>query len=472
MRLQHESRDHSSAKGVRPEQVVGVRMERSSDTIIALLAILKAGGVYLPLDPAYPTDRLEYIAHDAGARLVLDSLNGMDSEAELPQLTDPSRLAYIIYTSGTTGRPKGVAVAHSAPVNLAYARGACHDPIGPGDRILAAISVGFDVSIGQLLLPLLSGAAVIVADDLKTMGATGFWAFLEERRVTHINSVPSFFDSVLDAAPRAGTLALKRLMLGGEALSGSLVERIQHALPGLEVVNMYGPTEACIDATYHIVAADDLTAAVLPIGRPLKNYRAYVLDGRMEPVGIGVQGELYLGGAGLARGYVNAPELTAERFVGDPFSAEPGGMLYRTGDLVRWRADGAIEFLGRVDAQVKIRGFRVEPGEIEAQLRKQTGVREAAVIAHAGRLIAYYAGEESLDSEALRNGLAANLPDYMVPAAFVKLDKLPLTANGKLDRKALPNPDAKRLRHTRVRTTSRRGGRENGGALGRTVEGR
>jgi amino acid adenylation domain-containing protein len=430
------------AQGVRPERVVGVRMERSSETVVALLAILKAGGVYLPLDPAYPKERLDYIAADAGAILILDSIHGLAGDADLPQLNDPNRLAYIIYTSGTTGLPKGVAVPHTAPVNLAFARRACHDPLGVGDRVLAGISVGFDVSIGQLLLPLLSGATVVIAGDLKTMDVGEFWSFLAERRVSHINSVPSFFESILDAAPPAHTLSLKRLMLGGERLSGALVARIQQTLPGVEVVNMYGPTEACIDATYHTATEADLPTAVLPIGRPLPNYRAYVLDSRLEPVGIGVTGELYLGGAGLARGYVNAPELTAERFISDPFSS---GRLYRTGDRARWRADGCLEFLGRVDEQVKIRGFRVEPGEIETQLRKQPGIREAAVIAQAAgsgtRLIAYYAGEDASDVEALRAGLAAVLPDYMLPSAFMKLDRLPLSANGKLDRKALPNPD-------------------------------
>jgi amino acid adenylation domain-containing protein len=430
------------SQGVGPERVVGVRMERSSATVVAFLAILKAGGVYLPLDPAYPSERLAFMIADAGAMLVLDSINGLDGDADLPQIGDPERLAYIIYTSGTTGVPKGVAVPHTAPVNLAFARRACHDPLGVGDRVLAGISVGFDVSIGQLLLPLLSGATVVIAGDLKTMGAGEFWSFLAERRVSHINSVPSFFESILDAAPPLGTLTLKRLMLGGEALSGKLVARIQSRLPGVEIVNMYGPTEACIDATFHVATAADQTAAVLPIGRPLPNYRAYILDERLGLAGIGIAGGLFLGGAGLAREYVNAPELTAERFISDPFSA---GRLYRTGDRARWRADGEIEFLGRVDEQVKIRGFRVEPGEIEAQLRKQSGVREAAVIpqpANGGiRLIAYYTGEPPADLEALRAGMAAALPDYMVPSAFVKLARLPLSANGKLDRKALPNPE-------------------------------
>jgi amino acid adenylation domain-containing protein len=429
-----------AARGVTTGSVVGVRMERSAETILALLAILKAGAVYLPLDPDYPADRLEFMVQDAGAALVLEQLPTGGPEADVVPSADPNRLAYIIYTSGTTGLPKGVAVTHAPAVNLAFARRACHDPLGPQDRVLAAISVGFDVSIGQLLLPLLCGATVVVSASVKSMGAREFWALLVQRGVTHINSVPSFFESILDVAPVAGELSLKRLMLGGEALSGALVRRIHTTLPGVEVVNMYGPTEACIDATYHVATTDDLDSPVLPIGRPLSNYRAYVLDTRLQPVGIGVTGELYLAGAGLARGYVNAPALTEERFLNDPFHG--GEKMYRTGDLARWRADGRIEFLGRVDQQLKIRGFRVEPGEIEAKLRQQAGVREAAVVMSGSRLVAYYTGSQTPSKEALREALAASLPDYMVPAAFVRIDRLPLSANGKLDRKALPEPGA------------------------------
>ena len=427
-------------------------MERSAETIIAFLAILKAGGVYLPLDPAYPPDRLDYMVKDAGAVLVLDSIHGLSGESDIPPLSDPKRLAYIIYTSGTTGKPKGVAVPHSAPVNLAFGRRACHDPLGVGDHVLAAISVGFDVSIGQLLLPLLSGATVVIAGDLKAMGPAEFWAFLAQRQITHINSVPSFFDSILEAAPAAGTLALKRLMLGGEPLSGALVARIQRTLPNTQVVNMYGPTEACIDATYHIATQSDLSAAVLPIGRPLPNYRAYILDGQLQPVGVGIPGELFLGGDSLARGYVNAPELNAERFLQDPYSSVEGARMYRTGDRAQWRADGEIEFLGRVDKQIKIRGHRIELGEIEAALLLHPAISRVAVIAdnqQSGntRLIGYivlHPGSEEPEPQYLRDHLALHLPEYMIPSAFCTLPDLPLTANGKLDTKALPKVAAER----------------------------
>ena len=252
-----------AARGIREGEVVGVRMVRSTETILALLGILKAGAVYLPLDPGYPPDRLAFMIEDANAALVLESLDGLDTgiapEAEIPPLSGPTRLAYLIYTSGTTGRPKGVAVAHAAPVNLAFARRAGHDPIGPGDRVLAAISVGFDVSIGQLLLPLLSGAAIVIAPDLRSISPWAFWGLLARERVTHINSVPSFLDTILDAAPEDEELSLKKLMLGGEALAGPLVRRIHQALPSVQVINMYGPTEACIDATFYLATPADYT---------------------------------------------------------------------------------------------------------------------------------------------------------------------------------------------------------------------
>ena len=450
------------ARGVGPESVVGVALSRSLETVVAALGILKAGGVYLPLDPAIPDLRLRFIVGDACAVLVITEesvaprlppevaqwrlAQSAAGAAPHPVALTPEHLAYVIYTSGSSGTPKGVAVSHASLVNLAFARTRGHDPIGPGDRVLAAISVGFDVSIGQLLLPLLAGACVVVAPDLRSLSAEAFWAFLADQRVSHINSVPSFLDSVINAAAQQPNLVLKRLMLGGEPLTGALCRRLRAALPATVVINMYGPTEACIDATAYVVPEDvDYGLPMLPIGRPLANYRAYVLDARLQLLPPGMAGELYLGGPGLARGYLGAPELTAQRFIADPFGPA-GGRLYRTGDRALWSADGMLQFLGRLDEQVKIRGFRVEPGEIEAVLCTHPSVAQAAVVARSEhdtiQLVAYVVpiGAQAVKAE-LRAYVARTLPAHMMPLAFVSLDALPLTPNGKLERKALPLPD-------------------------------
>ena len=441
---------HLKADGVSPGDVVGVRMARSADTVKALLGILRAGGVYLPLDPSYPAERLAYMVKDAGARHIIDSLDSMvadDLPAPQALASDAQASAadaYICYTSGTTGRPKGVAVSHGALLNLAWARADGHCQTGPGARVLAGISVGFDVSIEQLLVPLLTGATVVVAPDLKFVGPADFWALMRKQRITHFNSVPSFIATML-AEPPVGELALQTLLLGGEVLGGALAERIASALPGTKLVNVYGPTEACIEATAYVSTPDDSSVSGLPIGQPLANYIATVRDADGQRVGLGVAGELLLGGPSLASRYVNRPEETAERFVDDPCA--PGSRLYRTGDRVRWRTDGQLEYLGRVDSQVKIRGFRVEPGEVEEVLARQPGVRDAAVVARAQAsaaggvddvvLHAFVTGD--VDEDALRQRLCSELPDYMRPAAIVVLDALPLTMNGKLDRGSLPS---------------------------------
>ena len=443
-----------AAHGVGLQTVVGVALPRSASTVVSLLAILKLGAIYLPLDPAYPTDRLAYMIADSEVGLVItddatEPLISSDvprlninkippaSHSARPELT-PNYTAYIIYTSGSTGKPKGVAVPHLAAVNLAFARLA-HDPISSGDRILAAISVGFDVSIGQLLLPLLSGATIVIASDLRSLSAQEFWEFLATNHVTHINSVPSFFESILDAAPTTSTL--NRLMLGGEPLSSSLVRRLRQALPNTQVVNMYGPTEACIDATCYPASGLE-PAAVLPIGKPLPNYRAYILNDRLDPLAVGVAGDLYLAGAGLAHGYIKQPALTAERFIANPFAGN-GERLYKTGDRARWCSDGDIDFLGRADTQVKIRGHRIELGEIESALLLHPAIIQTAVIANAdqSRLVAYFVLRLTMakpDSQQLRAHLATQVPEYMIPSAFHELSALPLTQNGKLDLKALP----------------------------------
>ncbi len=447
------------SSGAQSGDVIGVCLPRSPLSVVALLGLLKAGCVYLPLDPAYPQDRLEAMIADAGAGLVIAStetsallpkglatllmatdaalLSGRAAAITAPALTSASR-AYIIYTSGSTGRPKGVAVSHGALVNLAFARRA-HDPLGPGDRVLAAISIGFDVSLGQLLTPLLAGASIVIADDLRGVSGASFWKFLQRHAVTHVNSVPSFFETVLPDAP--AQTALKQLMLGGEPLSGALATRLQQTLR-IPVYNMYGPTEACIDATSYR-AVEDAVAPILPIGRPLPNYSVHVLDAALQPVGIGAEGELCIGGAGLAEGYLNLDEPTAERFIMHPVF----GRLYRTGDRGFWREDGELAFLGRSDAQVKIRGFRVEPGEVEAVLRSHPGIAQAAVIARpdargAMRLLAYTVPQQAeLDLDDIRALLQRNLPAHMVPAAITALPSLPLTHHGKLDERALPEPE-------------------------------
>jgi amino acid adenylation domain-containing protein len=438
--------------------------------VVAALGVLKAGGAYLPLDPAYPRDRLATMLDDCGAALVittgtladrlplgakallLDQANpetpsdANPTDADRNSVLTPDATAYIIYTSGSTGRPKGVAMSHGALANLAAARLA-HDPIGEGDRVLASMSVSFDVSVGQLITPLLSGATIVVADDLRNLTGQDFWELLLRERVTHANSGPSFIDAVLDQAP-AG-LALKRLMLGGEPFSVALMQRLRKRLPGVELFNMYGPTETCIDATCYRATGSE-TSASLPIGRPLPNYRAYVLDGRRHPVGVGRIGELYIGGQSLARGYLNQPELNDERFLADPFA--DGGRMYRTGDLARWRNDGQLEFVGRIDAQVKLRGFRIELGEIEAALATDPAIASAAVIVRpaargqgSDRLVAYLVGNPGSPPPTpaeLRSCLSGALPDHMIPQAFVWLDALPVTRNAKLDVRALPEPEA------------------------------
>jgi amino acid adenylation domain-containing protein len=457
-RIAHRLRDAGAAAGT----AIGVLLPRSRDSIVSILGILKAGCVYVPLDPAYPDPRLMGMIEDAGVALIVTA---PDLEPRMPKtlqtvlIFDPSRLdedgsaaltrealgpdsrAYIIYTSGSRGRPKGVAVAHGALVNLAYAR-LEHDPIGPGDRVLAAISVGFDVSIGQLFTPLLSGATVVVAGDIRGASSDAFWDFIVRHGVTHVNSVPSFFETVLDGAP--SKTALKQIMLGGEPLSRLTAQRLRDRL-GVKVFNMYGPTEACIDATAYRVADEAVPSTLaVPIGRPLPNYQCHVLDKDLSPIGMGAVGELCIGGPSLAQGYINMPDATSERFIVHPRL----GRLYRTGDQVYWRDDGQLVFLGRSDGQVKIRGFRVETGEVEAVIREHAGVAQAAVIARKDhhnelRLLGYIvpsSPEPLTDLTEVSDFLSKRLPAHMVPAALIIVDRLPLTTNGKLDERALPDP--------------------------------
>jgi amino acid adenylation domain-containing protein len=445
---------------VGPDARVGVCVERRPEMVAALLAILKAGGAYVPLDPAYPADRLRYMLEDsAPAALVTESsLAGTFGGLDLPVVEldapawargpetnpacaglTPDHLAYIIYTSGSTGRPKGVMVEHRSLVNHTAWQAAAFG-IGAGDTVLQRTSISFDASVWELWTPLATGARMLLlsSDTMKDPGAIG--RAVEEGGATIAQFVPTLLQAVLGGLPAGGSLPCRTLFCGGEPLSAALVAEARSAGVG-EVVNLYGPTEATIDSTWHPCPAGDGRAPA--IGRPIANARMYVLDARGAPAPVGVAGELYVGGAGLARGYLNRRGLTAERFVPDPFSADGGARMYRTGDLGRWRADGTLEFLGRTDFQVKVRGFRIELGEIEAALLEHEGVRECAVVVRedAGekRVVAYVVGD--VEPDALRAQVRRILPDYMVPGAFVALDRLPLTPNGKLDRKALPAPE-------------------------------
>ncbi|HET9539338.1 MAG TPA: amino acid adenylation domain-containing protein, partial [Candidatus Limnocylindria bacterium] len=456
---------HLRGLGVGPEVVVGLCIERSPAMLIGLMGILKAGGAYLPLDPGYPAERLAFMLEDAGApvlvtqSLLLDRLPAhgahvvrLDADAPIiaaqpatgPELPlDPHNPAYVIYTSGSTGEPKGVTVDHASLANKLLALGWQFN-VGPGFRSALLISCGFDASIEQTLLPLIGGGAAVVIGDAVRESPTQFWQQVIQDQVTFVSCVPSYLDSVIRGAPQHASL--QHLALGGEAFTVEFRNEIARHLDVAQITNLYGPTEATIDAVGLTVSGDE-PGPHIPIGRPFSNYRAYVLDSRLQPVPAGVTGELYIAGAGLARGYLGRAGLTGERFVADPHGSA-GSRMYRTGDLALWRADGVLEFLGRADAQVKLRGFRIEPGEIEAALVRHPGIAQAAVIARedtpgAKRLVAYVvaAGEQVPDASALRAHVAASLPDYMVPAAYVVLERLPLTPNGKLDRRALPAPD-------------------------------
>jgi amino acid adenylation domain-containing protein len=448
------------------ESLVGVCLERSVNLVAALLGVWKAGAAYVPLDPAYPPDRLAFVVEDARLPLVLteratamvlpatsateivlhpERIQGSEViRMAAPHARSSDDLAYVIYTSGSTGQPKGVQISQRAVVNFLCAM---RDRLGFSalDRLLAVTTFSFDIANLELWLPLLVGARVDIVSRKIAADGHQLRSALQARRTTAMQATPATWRLLIDAG-WDGKPPLK-VLCGGEALprdlAGALCQRSE------EVWNLYGPTETTIWSSALRVTA---TGAPPAIGQPIANTQLYVLDHHMEPVPIGVAGELYIGGDGLARGYLNRPELTAERFVRDPFSGDTPARLYKTGDQVRYRADGTLEFLGRLDQQVKLRGFRIELGEIEATLCKHPAVREAAVALHdlgAGdtRLTAYVVPESgaTLTSDDLRHWVKVTVPDYMVPASFQQLDRLPLTPNGKVDRRALPAPERTRV---------------------------
>ena len=447
------------AQGVGPEVLVGLCVRRSPEAIVALLAVLKAGGAYVPIDPALPSARIAYMLADADvtvlitelelrerlpageARVICVDSDWGDEIAKSPAAVDlsPGNLAYVIYTSGSTGRPKGVQVTHGALANLLQSMKKL-TAMDASDALLAVTTLSFDIAALEIFLPLAVGARIELVEREVAADGSRLLERLADPAVKFLQATPATWRMLLDAG-WAGRPDLT-MLCGGEALPRTLADRLLGK--GRALWNVYGPTETTIWSTAGRVGPGE---GPVPIGRPIANTRLYVLDQGGRPSPVGVAGELYIGGAGLARGYLRRPGLTAERFPPDPFGP-PGGRLYRTGDLARWRADGSLECLGRVDHQVKVRGFRIELGEIETALAAHPEVREAVVAARedsAGEtsLAAYVVapGDAGLISAAeLRRWLLATLPEYMIPSAFVAMDALPLTPNGKIDRDALPDP--------------------------------
>ncbi|HET9225244.1 MAG TPA: amino acid adenylation domain-containing protein, partial [Thermoanaerobaculia bacterium] len=444
--LVHRARSLASQlvrMGIEPEARVGVLADRSPEMVTGLLAVLNAGAAYLPIDPTYPPGRIAFMLDDARAPVLLTTgaLAGrvpeyggrvllLDEELEaagpLPRV-DPSQLAYVIYTSGSTGRPKGVQIEHRSLLNLVEWHQREYG-IGPRDRATLVASPGFDASVWEIWPYLAAGASLHVPSEAVRSEPAALAAWLDRKRIS-VSFLPTpLAEAVLEETPHGASLRF--LLTGGDALHRGADEDAP-----FELVNHYGPTENTVVATATPVARG---AKRPPIGCPISNVRAYVLDTRFQPQPAGLPGELFVGGESLARGYLDRPDLTAERFVPDPFSGDFGSRLYRTGDRVRHLPDGSIDFLGRMDFQVKVRGFRIELGEIEAALLEHPGVREAVVVARdePRRLVAYLAAQEGLE-EKLRERLAARLPSYMVPSAFVILPEMPVGAHGKIDRRVL-----------------------------------
>lgn len=464
------------ALGVTPDARVAICMKRSPELLVALLATLKAGGAYAPLDPAYPPARLQFMVQDCAPVVVLCSASVrqaldhalsatpaspvvVDLEADcsdwagLPDgnpapadvgLTS-AHLAYVIYTSGSTGAPKGVMIEHRNAVN--YLHWASHEyRLKPGLGAPVNTSFAFDATVTSLLAPLACGGRVdLLPDGEQELGALAD-ALEAGRRYALVKLTPSHLQALQQLRPAAArNAAADAFVIGGEGLAAHQIEFWREKAPGIRLINEYGPTEATVGMIVYEVTADTPHQGPVPIGRPIWNTRVYLLDEQRRPVPQGTDGEIYIGGAGVARGYLNRPELTAERFIENPFVK--GDRLYRTGDLARCLADGNIQYLGRIDEQIKINGFRIEPAEIEMAIKSHPAVSEAVVIAREDRpgdrrLVAYAApASASANIREIRQGLNETLPAHMIPSAMIFLDAFPLTTNGKLDRKALPEPD-------------------------------
>ncbi|MEU8244603.1 amino acid adenylation domain-containing protein, partial [Actinoplanes missouriensis] len=430
--------------GIGPEDRVALRMPRGAGLIAGLLGVVKTGAAYVPVDPGYPADRIAFMLDDARPALVLDDVFPADDLSAYPETAPDVVLraagaAYVIYTSGSTGRPKGVVVTHAGIAGLAAAKRQGFG-LGPGDRVLQFSSSSFDAMVSELVTTLSSGAALVLPDRTDLAGAD-LTELLIRWQITNVTLPPSVLATLDGSGPDGDLAGLRTLSVAGEACPADLVARWA---PDRRMIDAYGPTETTVGATMKAPLTGAETG-IVPIGRPLPGLAAYVLDERLNPVPAKVTGELYLAGAGLARGYLGRPALSAERFVADPFGA-PSERMYRTGDLARWTAAGELEYLGRSDNQVKVRGFRVEPGEVEAALRRVPGVRQAVVVVQGeraidNRLVAYaVVSDPAVTATGLRDAVRAELPGYMVPAAVVLLDEIPRTPSGKIDPSALPAP--------------------------------
>ena len=452
--------------GVKPEVMVGICVERSLEMVVGLLGILKAGGAYVPLDPTYPLDRLQYMVEDSAVSVLLTQERLVQSlplhqvhvvclDAILKTIADQNEanpvsgvttdnLAYIIYTSGSTGKPKGVMNTHRGICNrLLWMQDAYQ--LTPVDRVLQKTPFSFDVSVWEFFWPLLTGARLVVAQPDGHRNSDYLVKAIAQYQITTLHFVPSMLQVFLETPNLESCTCLQRVICSGEALPKELQKRFFERLQ-CELHNLYGPTEAAIDVIFW-QCKPDTNLKTVPIGRPIANTQIYILDRNLQPVPVGVVGELHIGGVGLARGYLNRPDLTAHKFIPNPYSKQPNARLYKTGDLACYLPDGSIEYHGRIDYQVKIRGFRIELGEIDAVLSQHPEVRETVVVVREDRpgekfLVAYIVPNcEKLTTYQLRDFLKEKLPNYMVPATFVLLNTLPITSNGKVNRKALPAPD-------------------------------
>lgn len=461
-------------RGIGPEVPVAICLKRSADLMISMLAVLKAGGACIPLDPAYPSERLEYMLQDTRAAVLLTQDDLLPAQArnsreviEFPQAWDainhespdpresgvtPKNLAHIIYTSGSTGKPRGVMLTHEGLVNHHVAAQKLYD-LRSSDRVLQFSSISFDIALEEIFPTWIAGGMLVLRTEATPLGGRDFVRWIEGQGITVLDLPTAYWHELvhqLSELQYPMPAALRLVIVGGEKASARAFQSWSRLVAGrVRWINTYGPSEASIIATAYEPSPDSEWAATanIPIGRPIANTHVYLLDGDLNPVAEGESGELHIGGIGLARGYLNQPQRSAEKFIADPFNTNPGARLYKTGDMARYLPSGEIEFLGRADDQVKIRGFRVELGEVESALAGHSGVQECVVLAKeddaAGKcLVAYVVPVQKAETSEreVRNFLKQRLPEYMVPAAVMILERLPLTPNGKVDKKSLPQP--------------------------------